>query len=323
MPATDIAERLSGAPPSPQPSAPASPPWPFVKRRPVLSYFVLVFALSWGVFFLVTGGLGPIGTADPRFLFVALTAPMAPAIAALLLTGLVAGRAGYRDLLARMLRWRVGVRWYALALLLAPLSSISTAVLLALVLRSPEFAPAIFTMQDPLALLLPGVMGGLLAGFCEELGWTGFAIPRLRRHSIVTTGLLVGVIWGAWHFPLFREGDSFSGVLPLVLLLVQLFAWLPAYRVLMVWVYDRTGSLLVAIVMHASLSASKLVLQPGTLSDAQSLTSVLVWAGSLWVLVAAVAMARRRQLTRDALRTRAASETNRPAASASARGIAR
>jgi membrane protease YdiL (CAAX protease family) len=278
MPATDFAERLTGAPPSPQPSAAAPPQRTFFTRRAVLSYFILVF------------------------LFVALTAPMAPAIVGLLLTGFVAGRTGYRDLLARMLRWRVSLRWYALALLLAPLSTIAAAVLLARVLGTPEFLPAIFSTQDPLRILLPGVLGGLVAGFCEELGWTGFAIPRLRlRHSIVTTALLVGVVWGAWHFPLFREGDSFSGVFPSVLLLVQLFAWLPAYRVLMVWVYERTGSLLVAMVMHASLSASKLVLQPGPLSDALSLTSLLVWAASLWVLVAAVAMASRGRLTRDTL----------------------
>ena len=286
MPATDIAERPIGS----RPSAQAVPPsQPFFKRQPVASYFILVFVLSWGPFLLVTGGPGPIGTADPRFLFVALTAPVAAAIAGLVLTGLLAGRAGYRDLLARMVRWRVGVRWYALALLLAPLTTIGCAALLAVALRSPEFVPAIFTMQQPQGLVLVGVMGGLLAGFCEELGWTGFATPRLRvRHSILATGLLVGVIWGLWHLPLFRARDSFSGALPTVLLLAQLLAWLPAYRVLMVWVYDHTGSLLVAILMHASLSASKLMLQPANLSDAQSLVSVLVWAGSLWIIVAVV-----------------------------------
>ena len=297
MPPIDTAERLTGTPPSPQLFAPGQRPLPFFRRHQVLSYFILVFALSWGAVLLVTGGLGPIGTADPRYLFVALTAPLAPAIVGLAMTGAVAGRAGYRGLLARLLRWRVGLRWYALALLLAPLTTIATGILLAIVLRSPEFVPAIFTLQHPLALLVLGVMGGLVAGFCEELGWTGFAIPRLRlRHSILITGLLVGVVWGAWHFPLFREADSFSEVLPLVLLLAQLFAWLPAYRVLMVWVYDRTGSLLVAIVMHASLSASKLVLQPPNLSDAQSLIGLLVWAASLWIVVAGVALAGRGQL---------------------------
>jgi uncharacterized protein len=284
-------------PPAPTASRPA-----FIKRNAVLTYFVLVFALSWGAMLLLTGGLGPIGSTDPRFLFIALTAPVAPAAVGLLLTGLVAGRAGYRDMLARLLRWRVGVRWYAVALLTAPL--LTVAVLIALALRSTEFFPAILTKPDPLGLLVPGVVGGLIAGFCEELGWTGFAIPRLRlRYGVFATGLLVGVVWGAWHFPLFREGASFSAAPPVILLLVQLFAWLPAYRVLMVWVYDRTGSLLVTILMHASLIATQLIALPAFTGEGSSLVWILTWAVALWVAVAVIAVANRGQLTRQPLGT--------------------
>src|ERR1051326_5650485 len=92
-------------------------------------------------------------------------------------------------------------------------------------------------------LLLAALAGGLLIGVFEELGWTGFVIPRLLPwYGVLATGLLLGAVWGAWHFIMFWERDSFSGALPLALLLVRLFAWLPAYRVLMVWVYDRMGS---------------------------------------------------------------------------------
>jgi membrane protease YdiL (CAAX protease family) len=310
MSPTLFAERPSQRPPSPAPTAtrtPLAPSGGFLQRHPVLTYFVLVFALSWGAILLITGGLGPIGTADPRFLFIALTAPVAPAIVGLLLTGLVAGRAGYRDLLARLLRWRVGARWYAVALLTAPLLTVMVAVVFALALHSTEFLPAILTNPDPLRLLLPGLVGGLVAGFCEELGWTGFAIPRLRlQHGVFATGLLVGVVWGAWHFPLFREGASFSGVLPFALLFVQLFAWLPAYRVLMVWVYDRTGSLLVAILMHATLIASQLILLPVITGEATTLVWILGWAGALWVIVAVAAVATGGRFTRQGLLTQVA-----------------
>jgi membrane protease YdiL (CAAX protease family) len=287
-------------PPAPTASSPT-----FIKKHAVLTYFALVFALSWGAMLLLTGGLGPIGSTDPRFLFIALTAPVAPAVVGLLLTGLVGGRAGYRDMLARLLRWRVGVRWYAVALLTAPL--LTVAVLIALALRSTEFFPAIMTKPDPLGLLVPGVVGGLIAGFCEELGWTGFAIPRLRlRYGVFATGLLVGVVWGAWHFPLFREGASFSAALPLILLLVQLFAWLPAYRVLMIWVYDRTGSLLVTILMHASLIATQLIALPAVTGEGSSLVWILAWAVALWVAVAVVAVANHGQFTRQPFRTQPA-----------------
>jgi len=71
---------------------------------------------------------------------------------------------------------------------------------------------------------------------------------------------------------------------------------LPAYRVLMVWVYDRTKSLLVAMLMHASLSSSTLILQP-LATGMPYLTWNLVLAAALWVVVAVVAMANRGQLS--------------------------
>ena len=212
------------------------------------------------------------------------------------LTGLVAGRAGFRELRARLFRWRVGVGWYAVALLAAPL--LTLALNLALARFSPAFHPGLFATDDPTGLLLTGLASGLLVGVLEELGWTGFAIPQLRlRHGVVATGLIVGVLWGAWHFPMFRQGDSFSGALPLALLLVRLFSWLPAYRVLMVRVYDRTGSLLVAMLMHASLTATTLILSPAT----SSLTGILVGAAVWWVVVATGG-----QRARPSLRTRVA-----------------
>lgn len=272
----------------------------FIKRHPLLTYFALVFVLSWGSWLLLTGG-APMRS-DPRFMFIALAAPIAPAIAGILMIGLTDGRAGYRALLDRLFRWRVPVRWYAVALLPAPLVALMTAVLLAWALHSPEYLPAVFSTHEPVGLLLPGVMGGLLIGLCEELGWTGFAIPCLRlRYSVVTTGLLVGVVWGAWHAPLFSRSDSFAGALPLALLLLQLFSWLPAFRVLMVWVYDRTGSLLVAMLMHVSLAATAIILPPPTVSDMLSLTSILAAAATWWLLVAAAAVVNRGQRARPPL----------------------
>jgi membrane protease YdiL (CAAX protease family) len=210
-------------------------------------------------------------------------------------------RASLQELRARLIRWRVGAGWYMLALLLAPLLATALPLLLALALRAPEFLPAIFTAQDPLGLLLPALVTGLWVGFFEELGWTGFAVPWLRqRHSVLTTGLLVGIVWGAFHFPLFRESGSFSGALPATILLVKLFSWLPAYRMLMVWLYDRTESLLVVMLMHASMTATSMALALPALSPAQSLTSLLTSATAWWLIVALVAMANRGHLTRRA-----------------------
>jgi membrane protease YdiL (CAAX protease family) len=262
----------------------------FIKRQPLPTYFALTFAISWGAILIVVGPGGiPVTTEQSGMLGLAML--FGPNVAGILLTGLASGRVGLRELLSRLLRWRVGARWYAVAILTAPLSTV--AVLLALSLLSPEFLPVIVTSDNRATLLLTGIAAGFMVGLFEELGWTGFAVPRLRlRYGIITTGLIVGLLWGAWHFILFWERGSFSGALSLALLLGRLFSWLPAYRVLMVWVYDRTGSLLVAIVMHVSLVASTVIVEP-PLTGGALLTYILVRAAVLWVVVAAVAVANR------------------------------
>jgi membrane protease YdiL (CAAX protease family) len=263
----------------------------FIKRHSMLTYYTLVFVISWAGVILVVGPGGFPGTIE-EFMTIGPVVYLAmlagPSVAGLLLTGLLYGRAGFRELLSRLLKWRVGARWYVAALLTAPL--LMTAIPLALSLFSPEFLPVIFTTDDKASLLLSGLAAGLMVGIFEELGWTGFAIPRLRqRHGVFATGLIVGFLWGAWHFLLFWDSGSFSGALPLALLLMRLFSWLPAYRVLMVWVYDRTESLLVAMLMHASLTASQLIFMSLPVSAVSLLTSILGLAAALWIAVAAVA----------------------------------
>jgi membrane protease YdiL (CAAX protease family) len=274
-----------------------------IKRHPLLSYFALAFAISWGGVLIVAGGPGGISANSEAsemqvtFLYPALI--VGPSVAGILLTALLYGKAGLRELRSRLLKWQVGARWYAVALLTAPLSV--TAALLALSLTSSEFLPSILTTSDKATLLLIGIVAGLMVGIFEELGWTGFAVPRMRlRYGVLTTGLIVGLLWGAWHFlPFFWGSGTTSGVVPVTLfLLVLLFTWLPAYRVLMVWVYDRTESLLVAMLMHVSLVASNAILAPLATGVSQ-VTYNLVWAAVLWVVVAVVAVANGGHLSRQ------------------------
>ena len=275
----------------------------FIMRHPVLSFYALAFAISWGGILIVVGGPGGYpGTPEQvahLFLVVMLAWFAGPSVASILLTALVDGRAGLREQLARLLKWRVGLRWYAVALLTAPL--VYVALSFALSLTSREFLPNIVTTSDKASLVLMGLAYGLIGGgFCEELGWTGFAVPRLRqRYGILTTGLIVGVLWGAYHFSVIYWSSNPSGALPLAILFAQLFAWLPAYRVLMVWVYDRTESLLVAMLMHASLSSGMLILTSTALSGVPLLTWLIALAAALWVAVGVIAMANHGQLARQ------------------------
>ena len=262
----------------------------FVTRHPVATYFALTFAISWGGVLLVIGwplGMTSVKAQDnPLFPFAFVAMLAGPVVSGILLTIIIDGATGLRELLARLLRWRVGARWYLVALLSAPL--LATVITLTLSRFSAEFLPGILVSNDKAAVLMLGLVVGLMAGFCEELGWTGFAIPRLRqRHGILATGLIVGVLWSAWHVlvVIWGIGDR-AGTLPLALFVtLDGLAVLPAFRVLMVLVYDRTESLLLGMLMHSSLTACTFILTPQT-TGVSFLAYGLLFAAAVWFVIA-------------------------------------
>jgi membrane protease YdiL (CAAX protease family) len=270
----------------------------FIKSYPVLSYFIITFAISWGGFILVVGSNGFSNTnwqADPSFPFAVMVMLAGPSVAGLLMTSIVDGKAGLSSLLSRLLKWRVGVQWYGIAILTAPV--LSVIALFALSIKSP-----IFTADDKAAVVLSGIMAGLTTVF-EEIGWTGFVVPRLRlRHSIFSTGLVVGVIWGAWHLlqQVYISG-TYTGEISLILYLsVAIFntvAGLTAYRVLLVWIYDRTSSLLLVWLMHASLTACNIFIFRPETSGVPFLIFGLVFTALQWILVAGIFVFKRGRLS--------------------------
>ena len=138
---------------------------------------------------------------------------------------------------------------------------------------------------------------GVLAGAFEELGWTGFATPRLRRrHGVAATGCILGLCWSAWHLlPNLWAARAAAGALPVPLYLAGtiaglLFGYLTAFRLLMVWVCDRTQSALLPVLMHASLTASLLTLNPIGLAGANLLLYTAVLSGAAWGAVLAVGL---------------------------------
>jgi membrane protease YdiL (CAAX protease family) len=215
-----------------------------------------------------------------------------PSVAGVAATALFFGKTGLHDLWHRFRKGRVGARWYAIALLTAPL--VVFGVLIALSLMSSVFRPGILTASDPSTHLVLGLVTGIVAGLFEELGWTGFSVPRLRlRYGVVVTGLIVGLVWGAWHLLVVWWGSAdTSGSLSMAVYLPAMaFSFLVPYRVLMVWVYDRTDSLLLAMCMHASLTASVRIFDPVPISGWSIVLYNLVLGAALWAVVAAVATA--------------------------------
>jgi CAAX protease family protein len=274
----------------------------FIRAHPVTCYVALAFAISWGgILIVIRGGPIPASPDDAHRLFalVYLTMLAGPSVAGLVMTSIVGGATGGRDYRERLLKWRVTPVWSVVALLTAPLAL--TLTLFALSPLADGYVPAIIGSGpiDPAGpiqaasvttLLLQGAIVGCGAGFFEELGWTGFAVPTLlKRLGAVSTGLAVGVMWGAWHFLAIWWGSASSfGSVPVPLfLLVALFSFLPPYRVLMVHVYERTGSTLIAILMHASLTTSMIVLGP-PVNGVELVIYDLTFAAVLWLIVALV-----------------------------------
>lgn len=253
-------------------------------KRRLWLFFFLAFVISWGSVFVLTGADGfPIKEEQATVMGIAVL--LGPSLAALILTSL-SGYSGFKNLFSRLLKWQIGIRWYAAAFLIAPFSTVLTLGIISQF--SGGFEPNILITPDKIGLAFSAILAGLIVGIFEEIGWTGFATPgMLETQSIVGTGLIIGFLWGAWHFPLFWQANSFTASLPFILLISRLLAWLPAYRILMVWVYKNTESLFIVVLMHVSLVMSLIVLDPQV--EGENLISfILVRAALLWAIVAMV-----------------------------------
>ena len=273
----------------------------FLLKYPVAIYYMVTFLISWGGLILIIGGPGNISSQPAKVPFLPLyfITVAGPVVAGVLLTGIYNGRKGYRELLSRLFKWRVPVKWYAAAFLIAPLSVFTA--LFALSVFSPPYMPGIFAAGnnpvasvfglqegDKAALVLFVLMLGIFNGLVEEVGWTGFVTPRLKqKHSLVHTSILLGIMWGLWHFLSNYLGSADgAGTVPLSLYMpVMLFSFLPPFRIIMVWVYRHTGSLFIGVLMHACLDVFWLLSMPISITGKERMVWYLVWAVVLWSMV--------------------------------------
>jgi len=258
-------------------------------RHALVAYFALSFAIAWTLIAVAVKGAIP-GTSDTipsRVPFVFLAMLAGPSISAVALGWALDGRAGLKSLLDHELRRKVRMRWYAVALLLAPM--LVFFVLLALSRISSSFVPEVIVSARRGTLVLLAVFVGLCAGFFEEIGWTGFATPRmLARFGTLRTGLLLGVIWAIWHgLADYWGGRGVYGSLWGLHALEWIVA-LAAFRVLMTWVYEHTESLFIAQLMHAGFTGSQALFGPSEATVGQSMLWYGLFAIALWMVVAAV-----------------------------------
>lgn len=263
-------------------------------RRAALDFFVLAYAWSWlwwvpMVWTLRSRGITQLGDVPPWALLCALFGGYGPTAAALILTGRSQGRRGVKALLSRLKLWRAPANVHLL-IWLGPPAFLGLAMLLEPASTALLGEPVWSRLQlIPLAIVAAIPFGPL----GEELGWRGYALPRLQhRHSALSSSLLIGVAWCFWHTPLFwaPAGTTISGYAVTVPAVAKYLAYTCGLSILHTWIFNNSrGSVLLPVAFHTSSNAIlPMLLFPARDGDAaltiEWLSVIPLWAVALGLI---------------------------------------
>jgi membrane protease YdiL (CAAX protease family) len=261
--------------------------------RAIGKFLVFTFAGTWALWALVirtTGAYAP--SAVPPALAlggpVFLLGVFAPGLVALALVAWDDGRAAVGVLLKRIVHWRVDLRLYAFALLLMPLAKLGVAVLH----RALTGAWPYWGETHP-AVLVAATILSTLGQAGEEVGWRGYLLPRIaERTGLGWASIIVGIVWAAWHLPLFFApgADTYRQSFPFFALQLM------AYSIALAWLYWRSGgSLLLTMFMHSAFNNTKdIVPSAGSPGDGVftfhatlvfHMTVFLLWVAGVFLLM--------------------------------------
>ncbi len=220
--------------------------------RSLIIFFALTFAIAWA-FFLLAGAISKSASADPflynlRQVFY-LPGVFAPAIVAIALTYKDEGSGGVRALLNRVFQWEVGARWFVLAVGYFAAVKLTVGLLhRAFVGTWPRFGDTPWYIMAAAILFSTPFQSG------EEIGWRGYALPRLaHRLGFAGASIVLGLIWALWHLPLFFIPGTDTFGQPFFVYTLQVVA----LSVAITFLYVRTnGSLLLPMILHAAVNNS-------------------------------------------------------------------
>lgn len=254
-------------------------------KWPLLQFFLLTYMVMWTCF--LTVAFTPVPTGRPLGQFLLLLGAFAPSLAALWLTARAEGGPGVDSLLRRVIQWRVAARWYLFAATFTMLVKLSVAVIYRLYVGAwPRFGTDIWYIPFAVALSIPFQAG-------EEIGWRGYALPRLAaRFGLAPASLMLGVIWGCWHLPQFfiQEADTYQQSFFVFVMGVT------ALSVVLAWLWQRAGrSLLLPMLLHAAWNNSKDIVPSAVSGGTRTfgfgasgvgwLTIALLWACATYFLL--------------------------------------
>ncbi|NHX36501.1 MULTISPECIES: CPBP family intramembrane glutamic endopeptidase [Halolamina] len=255
-----------------------------VDQNPLLTFFVVTFGWTWGwdALYFTFGWWDTVPTTFPRQWGVPIGA----------IVVVWASEVSLQSWLRNVLDWRVRPSLYLVALLVPFAITNVREVFRALGGGSLAYAP-----PGALYLILLFLFANtLLFGGVEEIGWRGFLQPRLQEHtSVLTAGIGIGVVWWAWHLPLFLGHRNF--VLEPVPLLAYTVFVIGASVAFGAFVNVTGGSVLPVMVMHASTNVGALLEGSGGTLDSSALLTLVVGSGSWWLIVFALVVLFGRSLT--------------------------
>ena len=277
-----------------QPAAPHRGIKALLARHPLVSFFVIAYAGTWLVelpYVLSEYGAGVLPTKSPVLLWTSPVAIFAgPFLSAFVMTGVTEGRAGVHRLLRRFVLWRVGFRWYLFVFVGIPAIMVLSVVVIPGVLGSFQGLATLAPLPLLGMFLYALIPGGALG---EEPGWRGFALPRLQTmHGPLLGSLILGVLWGLWHLPLFWTPWNTLTVLNVVGYVLTT----TSLAIMYTWVFNNTkGSVLMAILIHATFNWSTVPvaqLFPTPIFEDYGLLTILGGFGALAVVLVALTRGR-------------------------------
>jgi membrane protease YdiL (CAAX protease family) len=244
---------------------------------------VVLFGLVAGVAFVTWVGFFTLVVVEEHSLAFLANGMLVAALAGLVISAPLAGREGVRSLLRPLYQWRVGGRWYAVALLLMPATFLAG---IALAHSLGDALPPLPYGSPSAAWMLALIWIVPFGGGMEEAGWRGFALPRLQvRHSPLVASLLLSCVWAAWHTPEYLNGfypDAAAGSV-IGAIVVRLLLFTPPLAILMTRAFNGArGSLLVVVLMHATYNAASTLLPLS--SNAYALSFVVQWIVAIAVV---------------------------------------